>query len=828
MEENRMFEESRVLPVNIEHEVQKSFLEYSMSVIVSRALPDVRDGMKPIHRRIMYALYDQGMTHDKPHKKSANIVGEVMGKYHPHGDSAIYQTMVRLAQDFSMRYPLVDGHGNFGSIDGDQPAAMRYTESRMSKISAEMLADIDKETIDWMPNYDGTRQEPTVLPSRLPNLLLNGSSGIAVGMATNMPPHNLNEVAAGVKMLLENPEATVQELMQVIPGPDFPTGGLMMRGEIAKAYETGRGSVKVRARYHLEEKKGGKTSIIFTEIPYMVNKARLIERIADLVKEKRIDGIADLRDESDRNGIRIVIELKKDVNADMMVNRLYKNTQLQDNFGIINLALVKGRPKILSLKQLLEYYIEHRKEIITRRTQHELKLARDREHILEGLKIALDNLDEVVRIIRTSKDREMARNGLITNFGLSEVQANAILDMRLVQLTNLEQEKIENELREIRAKIQDLLDILANPQRIVDIIEKDMDEISGKYGDKRRTEIIRNVDEFSEEDFVEDEETVITLSNRGYIKRQPLSAYRAQRRGGKGISAVSKLAENDYTSDVLVTTLLTNLLFFTDQGRAFSLKAYQVPEFSRQAKGQAVINLIALKPDEKVTAMMPVSGFDTKEMLLMVTLKGMTKKVALSNFANIRKNGLIAITLQEDDELIGVIRMDSEKDSVMLVTAHGQGILFEAEQVREMGRVAMGVRAIKLELDDYVIGVDKVFEGAEAVIVTKNGYGKRTDLTLFRTQNRGGKGIKTIDVNSKNGLVVGFRVVQADEDLMIVTSKGIVTRQTVRGISTQKRYSRGVILMNVDKDDYVTAVETFKQEAEEGKEEEAGDILTEK
>ncbi len=828
MEENRMFEESRVLPVNIEHEVKKSFLEYSMSVIVSRALPDVRDGMKPIHRRIMYALYDQGMTHDKPHKKSANIVGEVMGKYHPHGDSAIYQTMVRLAQDFSMRYPLVDGHGNFGSIDGDQPAAMRYTESRMSKISAEMLADIDKETIDWMPNYDGTRQEPTVLPSRLPNLLLNGSSGIAVGMATNMPPHNLNEVAGGVKMLLENPEATVQELMQVIPGPDFPTGGLMMRGEIAKAYETGRGSVKVRARYHLEEKKGGKTSIIFTEIPYMVNKARLIERIADLVKEKRIDGIADLRDESDRNGIRIVIELKKDVNADMMVNRLYKNTQLQDNFGIINLALVKGRPKILSLKQLLEYYIEHRKEIITRRTQHELKLARDREHILEGLKIALDNLDEVVRIIRTSKDREMARNGLITNFGLSEIQANAILDMRLVQLTNLEQEKIENELREIRAKIQDLLDILANPKRIVDIIEKDMDEISSKYGDKRRTEIIRNVDEFSEEDFVEDDETVITLSNRGYIKRQPLSAYRAQRRGGKGISAVSKLAENDYTSDVLVTTLLTNLLFFTDQGRAFSLKAYQVPEFSRQAKGQAVINLIALKPDEKVTAMMPVSGFDTKEMLLMVTLKGMTKKVALSSFSNIRKNGLIAITLQEDDELIGVIRMDNEKDSVMLVTAHGQGILFEAEQVREMGRVAMGVRAIKLDLDDYVIGVDKVFEGAEAVIVTKNGYGKRTDLTLFRTQNRGGKGIKTIDVNSKNGLVVGFRVVQADEDLMIVTSKGIVTRQTVRGISTQKRYSRGVILMNVDKDDYVTAVETFRQEAEEEKEGEAGDILTEK
>ncbi len=814
MEEGKILEDTRVVPIQIEKEVRKSFLEYSMSVIVSRALPDVRDGMKPIHRRIMYALYDQGMTHDKPHKKSANIVGEVMGKYHPHGDSAIYQTMVRLAQDFSMRYPLVDGHGNFGSIDGDSAAAMRYTESRMSRIAAEMLQDIDKETIDWMPNYDDTRLEPTVLPSRIPNLLVNGSSGIAVGMATNMPPHNLREVVQGIEMLLENPDATVADLMKAIPGPDFPTGGLMMRGDIQKAYETGRGSVKVRARYHVEEKKGGKTALVFTEIPYMVNKARLMEKIAELVKEKRIEGISDLRDESDRKGIRMVIELRKDVNIDMLVNRLYKNTQLQESFGIINLALVNGRPKILNLKQLLEHYIEHRKEIITRRTQHELKLARDREHILEGLKIALDHLDDIVQLIRSSRDRESARSALMERYGLSEIQANAILDMRLVQLTNLEREKIEKELEEIRAKISDLLDILSHPERVIAMIREDMEEISKKYGDKRRTELIRNVDDFTEEDFVEDKETVITLSNRGYIKRQPLDSYRAQRRGGKGTSSVTNRSE-DYTSDVLVTTLLTHLLFFTNQGRVFALKAHHVPEYSRQAKGQALINLINLRSDEKVTTMMPVKDFGTDEALMMVTQKGMIKKIKLSNFSNIRKQGMNAITLREEDDLIGIVRLASDQDSVMLVTSRGQGICFEASQVREMGRAAMGVHGIKLELDDYVVGASKVYEDSEAVLVTQHGYGKRTDMTLFKTQNRGGKGMKSIDVNVKNGLVVGFKVVREDEELMILTSNGNIIRLHVRDISTQKRYARGVLLMKLDEGDYVTAVETFKEKEDE-------------
>ncbi len=818
MEEERLFTDNNIIPVNIEKEVRKSFLEYSMSVIVARALPDVRDGMKPIHRRIMYALYDQGMTHDKPHKKSANIVGEVMGKYHPHGDSAIYQTMVRLAQDFSMRYPLVDGHGNFGSIDGDSAAAMRYTESRMSKIAAEMLQDIDKETIDWMPNYDDTRQEPTVLPSRIPNLLINGSSGIAVGMATSMPPHNLREVVKGVELLLDNPEATTADIMKVIPGPDFPTGGLMMNSDIQKAYETGRGSVKVRGRYHLEEKKGGKVSIVFTEIPYMVNKSKLIERIADLVKEKKIDGISDLRDESDRKGIRIVIEVRRDANVEILINRLYKNTQLQDSFSIINLALVHGRPKVLSLKQLLEYYIDHRKEIITRRTQHELKLARDREHILEGLKIALDHLDDIVQIIRSSRDREDARNALMGSYGLTEIQANAILDMRLVQLTNLERSKIEKELEDILAKIADLLDILSHPQRVVEIIRDDMEEISKKYGDDRRTEIIRSVDDMSEEDFVEDTETVITLSDRGYIKRQPLDNYKAQRRGGKGLSSVTNRSE-DYTSDVLVTTLLTNLLFFTDQGRAFSLKAYQVPEFSRQAKGQAMINLINLRPNERVTAMMPISDFNDHESLLMVTRKGNIKRVKLSQFANIRKNGLIAITLNEEDRLISVLYLSSEDDEVMIVSSRGQGIMFKASQVRELGRVAAGVRGIKLDLDDYVIGADKVNADSEAVLVTKNGYGKRTDMNLFKTQNRGGKGIKTIDVNAKNGPVVGFKVVRPDEELIILTSSGNIIRLYVKGISTQKRYSRGVLLMKMEADDYVTAVETFKMEKETEEEE---------
>lgn len=804
---------NKVIPIDIEREVKKSFLEYSMSVIVSRALPDVRDGLKPVHRRILYALYDQGMTHDKPHKKSANIVGEVMGKYHPHGDAAIYQTMVKMAQPFSMRYPLIDGHGNFGSIDGDAAAAMRYTESRMERIASEMLKDIEKDTIDWRPNYDDTREEPQVLPARIPNLLINGSAGIAVGMATNIPPHNLGEIVDGMKMVIDNPEVSIDELMEVVPGPDFPTAGIMGNRGIREAYTTGRGSLKLRARYRVEEKKNGRNAIIVTEVPYQVNKARVVERIANLVKEKKLDGIVDLRDESDRNGIRVVIETRRDVNPEILMNNLYKRTQLEDSFGVIMLSLVNGQPKILNLKQMMEFFIQHRQEVITRRTNYELKLARNRLHILEGLQIALDNLDEVINLIRGSVNRESAREGLITRFNLSEIQANGILDMRLVQLTGLERAKLEEELRDLVAKIADLEDILARPERVLGMVKEDLDDIKSRYGDKRRTEISLESMDYEEEDFIEEHDVVITLSHRGYIKRQPLDTYKAQKRGGKGISSTSARAE-DFAHDIVVTGVLANVFFFTNQGRVFCAKAYQIPESSRHAKGLALANFLELKPGEKVTTIVAARSLDDRRHLIMATKRGIVKKVRLSDLTNIRKSGIIAMHLGDEDELVGVIRVDGN-DRIMLVTSLGKAIIFNEQQVRSMGRAAGGLKGMRLDPGDYVIGVDKDRPGGEAFLVTENGYGKRTPLSEYRTQNRGGKGLKTINVDNKNGPIVGFKVIVKGEELVLLTSAGQLIRLEANDISTQKRYSRGVVLMKTSENDRVAAVARFKIESED-------------
>lgn len=736
MAEPNLFE--NVVPIDIEKEVKKSFLEYSMSVIVSRAIPDVRDGLKPVHRRILYALYDQGMTHDKPHKKSANIVGEVMGKYHPHGDSAIYETMVKMAQDFAMRYPLIDGHGNFGSVDGDSAAAMRYTESRMSKIAGEMLTDIEKDTVNWRPNYDDSREEPQVLPSRIPNLLINGSSGIAVGMATNIPPHNLTEVVDAITLVIDDPEASVDEIMKILPGPDFPTAGIIMGSEgIRKAYHTGRGTFKVRARYTIEERRNGKNAIVITELPYQVNKARLIEKIADLVRDKKIEGIVDLRDESDRQGIRVVIETRRDVNVNVIVNKLFKHTQMEDSFGINMLTLVHGQPMVLGIKDVIRYYIEHRQEVIERRTRHDLKVTRDRLHIVEGLRIALDNLDEVIDLITSSKDREQARQALMERFGLTEIQANAILDMRLVQLTNLERGKLDDEYQELLARIADFEDILNRPERVLAMIKEDLADVKKKYGDARRTEISREISDFNVEDFIDDHEVVITLSNRGYIKRLPLDTYKAQRRGGKGISATTIRSE-DYSSGVVVTSVLGHVLFFTNQGRVFSSRVYNLPEASRQAKGMPLINFIDLRADERVTTLVAAREFDEKRHMMMITRQGIIKKVALSAFQNIRRSGLIAVNLRPEDELVGVIRV-VKGDVVMVTTANGQAILFEEDQVRPMGRNAAGVKGIGLDPNNYVIGLDKYREGADVLIVTKHGYGKRVPLSEFKTQNREAK-----------------------------------------------------------------------------------------
>lgn len=799
--------DGKIVPIDVETEMKRSYLLYSMSVIVGRALPDVRDGLKPIHRRILYAMGELGLTSQKPHRKSATVVGEVMGKYHPHGDAAIYDTIVRMAQDFSLRYPLVDGHGNFGSVDGDPPAAQRYTEVRMTSLASEMLRDIDKETVDFQPNFDESLKEPKVLPARFPNLLVNGSSGIAVGMATNIPPHNLSEVIDGVVALIDNPDISVKELMKHIKGPDFPTGGLILgRDGITEAYKTGKGTIKVRARASIETAQSGKSRIIVTEIPYQVNKAKLVEKIAELVRNKVIDGITDLRDESDRNGMRIVIELRRDVNPRIVLNQLYKHTQMQDTFGVIMLVLVGTETKILNLKEVLQYYVKHQEEVVVRRTRFDLARAEERAHILEGLRIALDNLDAVIKLIRESKDPETAKIGLMTNFGLSDRQAQAILDMRLQRLTNLERRKIEEEYQEVVALIKRLKDILANPRLVLEIIKEELLAIKEKYGDERRTEITAGAAEFEVEDLIAKEDIVVTLTHQGYIKRLPVTTYRAQRRGGKGITGINT-REEDFVETIFITTTHDHILFFSDKGKVYSVKAYDIPEAQRQARGTPIINLISVDPGELITAVIPVGEFDEDSYLFMATKKGIVKKTPLLDFVNVRRSGITALNLDEDDALIGV-RLTKGDQEVLMVTREGMAIRFPEEDVRPMGRAARGVKGISLDEGDAVVAMDTVKTGAGLLTVTALGYGKRTPVGEYRIQSRGGRGLKTMHVTEKNGPIVGARVVHPEDEVMIITSEGIVIRLEVGGISELGRNTQGVKLMSLEKNDQIVALAT--------------------
>lgn len=790
----------RVKEINISQEMRTSFLDYAMSVIVARALPDVRDGLKPVHRRILYAMHDLGMHSDKAYKKSARIVGEVIGKYHPHGDSAVYETMVRMAQDFNYRYMLVDGHGNFGSIDGDSAAAMRYTEARMSKISMELLRDINKDTIDYQDNYDGSEREPVVLPSRFPNLLVNGTSGIAVGMATNIPPHQLGEVIDGVLAVSKDPEISIPELMEIIPGPDFPTGGMILgRSGIRKAYETGRGSITVRAKVEIEQKSNGKEVIIVNEIPYQVNKARLIEKIADLVREKKIDGITDLRDESDRDGLRIVIEVRKDANANVLLNNLYKQTALQTSFGINTLALVDGQPKVLNLKQCLVYYLDHQRVIIRRRTEFELRKAEARAHILEGLRIALDNLDAIISLIRGSRTTDIAREGLMTQFNLSEKQAQAILDMRLQRLTGLEREKIEEEYQSLIELISELKAILADDEKILEIIREELLEVKERFNDKRRTEIITaGIEMIEDEDLIPRENVVITLTHNGYIKRLPVSTYRAQRRGGRGIQGMGT-NENDFVEHLITTSTHDTILYFTNKGKVYRTKGYEVPEFSRTAKGLPIINLLGVEKGEWVNAIIHVEEFVEDWSLFFATKDGIAKRTPLTSFANIRNNGLIALNLREGDELISVRLTDGDKE-IIIGTKNGLMIRFPETDVRSMGRTATGVKGISLANDDEVVGMEVLEESADILVVTKHGFGKRTPATEYRRQGRGGKGIKTCNITEKNGDLVTMKVVQGEEDLMVITTGGVIIRIPVGGISITGRNTQGVKLISLNKE----------------------------
>lgn len=795
---------SQIIDRDINVEMRESFMDYAMSIIVSRALPDVRDGLKPVHRRILYAMSDLGMHPDKPFKKSARIVGEVIGKYHPHGDSAVYETMVRMAQDFSMRYMLVEGHGNFGSVDGDMAAAMRYTEARLSKIAMEMLRDINKETIDFMPNYDGEEQEPVVLPSRFPNLLVNGVSGIAVGMATNIPPHNLGEVIDGVHALIENPDISSLELMDYIKGPDFPTAGYILgRSGIRQAYTTGRGSITMRAKTTIEE-HNNKARIVVEELPYQVNKARLVEKIAELVREKKIDGITDLRDESDRNGMRVVIELRRDVNPNVVLNNLFKHTALQSSFGINMLAIVNNEPKILTLKDVLSHYLKHQVEVVRRRTEFDLKKAEARAHILEGLRIALDHIDEVIALIRGSKSDEEAREGLITRFGLSLEQAQAILDMRLRRLTGLEREKIEDEYNELLQKIAEYREILANEHLVLKIIGEELQEIRERFADERRTEITIGEESILDEDLIPQEEVVITITHTGYIKRLPVTTYRSQKRGGRGVVGMDT-KDNDFVEHLFVTNSHHYLMFFTDRGKAYRLKAYEIPELGRTARGTPIINLIQIEQGETVNAVIEVERFDDDKYLFFATKNGIVKKTPIEDYINIRRGGLIAVNLREDDTLIDVKLTDGNEE-VIMGTAQGMSIRFPESDVRSMGRAATGVKGITLDDGDELIGMDVVVPGQDVLIVTAKGYGKRTPVSEYRTQSRGGKGIKTINVTEKNGTVVGLKVVKDDEDLMIITASGTLIRTSMEGISTMGRNTQGVKLINIREDDSVATV----------------------
>lgn len=805
---------------NITTEIRTSFLSYAMSVIVSRALPDVRDGLKPVHRRILYGMQELGNTSDKPYKKSARIVGDVMGKFHPHGDSSIYDAMVRMAQDFSYRYMLVDGHGNFGSVDGDGAAAMRYTESRMSKIAMEMLRDINKDTIDYGPNYDGSEKEPLVLPARYPNLLVNGAAGIAVGMATNIPPHQLGETIDGVLAVADNPAITTEELMDVIPGPDFPTGGIILgRSGIRRAYETGRGSIVVRAKVEIEQQSNGRETILVNELPYQVNKAKLIEKIAELVRDKKIDGITGLRDESDRNGMRIVIEVRRDANANVVLNNLYKQTAMQSSFGINMLALVDGQPKVLSLKEMLYHYLEHQKVVITRRTKFELRKAEERAHILEGLRIALDHIDEIINIIRSSRNGEEAKPVLMDRFNLSERQAQAILDMRLVRLSGLERQKIEDEYNELVALIKELKEILADENRVLDIIRTELIEIKERFNDTRRTEIAAGgLKMIEDEDLIPRENSVITLTHNGYIKRLAASTYRSQKRGGRGVQGMGT-NEDDFVEHLLYTSTHDTILFFTSKGRVFRAKGYEIPEFGRTAKGLPIVNLLNVEKDEHVTAMIHVDTFDEDQYFIFTTKKGITKRTSVEQFANIRANGLIAIGLHEDDDLISV-RLTDGKKQIVIGTREGMLVRFNEEDIRSMGRTAAGVRGIKLRDDDYVVGMEILEEGQEILIVTEKGFGKRTPEVEYRLQNRGGVGIKTAQITDKNGPLVAVKTVDGNEDIMLITVNGMLIRMDVNDISVVGRSTQGVRLIRLGEEEIVATVAKVEKEQDDEEDDE--------
>ncbi|MDO4369826.1 MAG: DNA gyrase subunit A [Clostridia bacterium] len=804
-----------LLPLDVEDELKKSFISYAMAVIVTRALPDVRDGLKPVHRRILYSMSELGNTPDKPHRKCARIVGDVLGKYHPHGDSSVYDALVRLAQDFNMRCMLVDGQGNFGSVDGDGAAAMRYTEARMSKISMEMVRDLEKETVDFYPNFDETLMQPAVLPSRFPNLLVNGSSGIAVGMATNIPPHNLGEVIDAVVYMIDHPDATVDDLMQFVKGPDFPTGAVILgkRG-IYDAYHEGRGRIIVRAKSEIEEMGGNRQRIVVTEIPYMVNKARLIEKIADMVHDKTVEGISDIRDESDRSGMRIVIELKRDVNANIVLNYLYKHTQMQDTFGAIMLALVDGEPKILSLRQIIHHYIEHQEDVIRRRTQYDLNKAEARSHILEGLMIALDNIDEVVHLIRSSKTPPEAKASLIERFGLSDRQAQAILDMRLQRLTGLERDKIEAEYADLQKQIEWFKAVLADEKLLLGVIRDEITEIRNKYADPRRTEISALDGEIDMLDLIEEEDMVVTMTHYGYVKRLPKTTYRAQRRGGKGVMATAT-REEDFVEQMYVTSTHDPIMFFTNMGRVYQLNCYEIPEAGRTARGTAIVNLLQLSPGEKVTTMLPVPAEKVAgHYLVMATRKGTIKRTELSEFTNLRKSGLIAIVLREDDELIGV-RLTTGGGDILVGTRQGMAIRFAEEDMRPIGRSSMGVKSIDLDDGDDVIDVALVEEGAQVLSITENGYGKRTDIDEYRLQGRGGKGVKAMNLTEKTGPLAAQLLVHDQEDLLIITTDGTVIRTPVSAISVQGRATQGVRLMRVDEDTKVICVARAEAEPEE-------------
>ncbi|MGL4572735.1 MAG: DNA gyrase subunit A [Clostridium sp.] len=811
------FNEGKVIPVDIKNEMKKCYIDYAMSVIVGRALPDVRDGLKPVHRRILFSMQELGLAPEKGYRKCARIVGEVLGKYHPHGDTSVYDALVRMAQDFSMRYMLVDGHGNFGSVDGDSAAAMRYTEAKMNKIASQMLRDITKNTVDFIPNFDGEEKEPSVLPARFPNLLVNGSSGIAVGMATNIPPHNLGEVIDGTIMLIDNPELEILDLMTVIKGPDFPTGATIMgKSGIRSAYETGRGKVIVRAEAEIEE-ENNRHKIIVTELPYQVNKARLIENIADLVKDKKINGISDLRDESDRDGMRIVIELKRDANPSVVLNLLYKHTKMQDTFGVTMLALVDNEPQVLNLKQILNHYIAFQKEVITRRTVFELNKAEARAHILEGLKIALDNIDQVISIIRGSKTTEIAKNTLIERFSLSEKQAQSILEMRLRRLTGLERDKIEEEYNELMKEIEYLNSILASEEKLFTVIKDELLEIKNRYNDERRTKIENNVNEIDVEDLIQEKEIVITLTHSGYVKRISSDVYSAQKRGGKGIQAMST-KEDDFVEHVMVTSTHSDILFFTNRGRVYKLRGYQIPEAGRAAKGTNIINLIAIEPDERIETVLTVNDVYESGYLFMGTKNGIVKKTNLKEFKNLRKNGLIAINLREGDELLKV-KMTRGDANIIMATQNGLAIKFNEADVRAMGRTASGVKAISLSDDDVAVCMDIAVDGEDLLVVSENGFGKRTPIGEYKVQNRGGKGLLTYKINEKTGKVIGATMCKNEDELMIINTSGVVIRINIEDVSLTGRATMGVKLMRTLDEEQVVTITKINSDDSEEKEE---------